>query len=36
MEMIRNNRIACLSFSEHENDTLNQAELNEIKNNENN
>jgi hypothetical protein len=28
--------IACLSFSELENDTLNQAELNEIKINENN
>jgi hypothetical protein len=28
--------IACVSFSELENDTLNQAELNEIKINENN
>jgi hypothetical protein len=28
--------IACVSFSELENDTLNQAELNEIKMNENN
>jgi hypothetical protein len=27
---------ACVSFSELENDTLNQAELNEIKINENN
>ena len=29
-------KIACVSFSEFENDTLNQAELNEIKINENN
>jgi hypothetical protein len=28
--------VACISFSELENDTLNQAELNEIKINENN
>ena len=28
--------IVCVSFSELENDTLNQAELNEIKMNENN
>jgi hypothetical protein len=31
-----NAKIACVSFSELENDTLNQAELNEIKINENN
>ena len=29
-------QIACMSFSELENDTLNQSELNEIKINENN
>ena len=29
-------KTACVSFSEFENDTLNQAELNEIKINENN